>query len=76
MKSSEIKQRSNTKCCFKLGKTATETRGMLVRVYGDAASRKTVYKWLERFRGGAESTEAINAQVVRRLRQQRKTCRK
>jgi hypothetical protein len=31
---------------------------MLVRVYGDAAvSRKAVYMWFERFRGGAESTE-------------------
>jgi aminopeptidase N len=43
---------------FKLGKTATETHEMLVRVYGDAAvSRKAVYKWFEHFRGGAESTE-------------------
>jgi transposase len=31
---------------------------MLVRVYGGAAvSRETAYKWLERFRSGAESTE-------------------
>jgi histone-lysine N-methyltransferase SETMAR len=58
MESSEIEQRTNIKCCFKLGKTATGTHEMLVKVYGDAAvSRKTVYKWYERFRGGAESTE-------------------
>jgi transposase len=58
MESSEIEQRTNMTCCFKLGKTATETHEMVVRVYGDAAvSRKAVYKWRERFRGGAESAE-------------------
>jgi transposase len=58
MDSSKIEQRTNTEFCFKLGKTATETHEMLVRVYGDAAmSRKTVYKWFERFHGCAESTE-------------------
>jgi transposase len=47
------------KFCFKLGKTATETNEMFVRVYEDAAvSRKTVYQWFERFHGGAESTES------------------
>jgi hypothetical protein len=39
MQSSEIEQRTNTKCCLKLGKTATETHEMLVEVYGDAAMR-------------------------------------
>jgi transposase len=58
MESSEIEQRTNMIFCFKLGKTAIETHEMLVRVYGDAAvSGKAVYKWLERFRGGAESAE-------------------
>jgi hypothetical protein len=46
------------KFCFKLGKKATETHEMLVRVNGDAAlNRKTVHKWFERIHGGAESTE-------------------
>jgi hypothetical protein len=46
------------KCCFKLNKTAKETHEMTVRVCGDAAvSQQTVYKWFERFRGGAELTE-------------------
>jgi transposase len=50
--------KTNMTFCFKLGKTATEAYEMLVRVYGDAAvSRKAVYKWFERFRGRAESTE-------------------
>jgi hypothetical protein len=58
MESSEIEQRTNMKFCFKQGKMATETHEVLVRVYGDAAvSRKTAYKWFERFRVGAESTE-------------------
>jgi transposase len=58
MKSSEIEQRTNMKFCFKLGKTDTEAHEILVSVYGDAAvSRKVVYKWFERFRGGAESAE-------------------
>jgi hypothetical protein len=58
MESSEIEQRTNMKFCFKLGKTATETHEMLVGVYRDAAvGRRTVHKWSERFRGGAESTE-------------------
>jgi hypothetical protein len=79
MESSEIEQRTTMKCCFKLGKPTTETYEMLVRLYGDVAvSRKAVYKWFERFRCGAESTEdeQNNAQIVSRLRQEIKTCRK
>jgi hypothetical protein len=46
------------KFCFKLGKSATETHEILVEVYGDAAvTRKTVYKWSERFRSGSESID-------------------
>jgi transposase len=68
-----VRQRTSIKFCLKLGKTFSETHEILVWVYGDAAvSRKTVYKWLERFRGGAESTE----EEPRRLLQQMKTCRK
>jgi histone-lysine N-methyltransferase SETMAR len=45
------------KFCFKL-KSATETHEMLVEVYRDAAvTRKTVYKWSERFRSGFESID-------------------
>jgi transposase len=48
----------NLKFCFKLGKSGTETHEMLVEVYGDAAiTRKTVYKWSERFRSGSESID-------------------
>jgi hypothetical protein len=58
MESREIEQRTNKRFCFKLSKTATETHEMLVMVDGDAAaSRKAVYKWFERCRCAAESTE-------------------
>lgn len=62
---------------LKLGKMATETHEMFIRLYGDAAvSQKMVHKWFERFRGGAESMKMNNAQVIHRLRQQMKTCQK
>jgi transposase len=58
MESSDREQRVNMKCCFRLGKSATETHEMLVEVYGDAdVTRKTVYKWFERFRSGSESID-------------------
>jgi hypothetical protein len=43
MENNEIEQRTNMKFCFELGKRATETHEMLVRVYGDpAVSQKMV----------------------------------
>ena len=46
------------KFCFKLQKSAKETREILKLVYGDAAvTMKTVYKWFERFRKGCEPVE-------------------
>jgi hypothetical protein len=56
--SSEIKQRTNMKFCFELGKMATKTHEMLVRIIEDAgASQKTAHKWFERFHGGSELNE-------------------
>jgi transposase len=58
MERNDREQQVNMKFCFKLGTSATETYEMLVEVYGDAAvTRKTVYKWSERFRGGSESID-------------------
>ena len=52
-----MEQRTNIKFCHKLRKTATETREMLVQVYGrEAVSRKCVYDWFKRFRGGKVMT--------------------
>ncbi|GBN44030.1 hypothetical protein AVEN_61212-1 [Araneus ventricosus] len=50
-----MEQRVNIKFCFKLGKTATETHEVLVKVYGaDAVSEKCVFEWFKRFRDGEE----------------------
>ena len=55
---SVMEQRANIKFCYKLGKTVTETREMLVQVYErEAVSRKCVYDWLKSFREGKEMTE-------------------
>ncbi|KAJ4444890.1 hypothetical protein ANN_06688 [Periplaneta americana] len=55
---SAMEQRVNIKFCYKLGKTATETHGMLVQVYGkEAVTRKCVYEWFKRFREGKETIE-------------------
>ena len=46
------------KFCFKLGKTPPETHKMLVTVYADeAVTKKTVFKWFQRFQEGKESLE-------------------
>ncbi|KAJ4445043.1 hypothetical protein ANN_06842 [Periplaneta americana] len=51
-------QRANIKVCYKFGKAATETHGMLVQVYGrEAVSRKCVYEWFKRFLEGKETIE-------------------
>ena len=52
-----MEQRVNVKFCYTLGKTATETHGMLVQVYGtEAVSRKCVYDWFKGFSDGKETT--------------------
>ena len=53
-----MEQLENIKFCYKLGKTATETREIMVNVYGrEAVSRKCVYEWFKHFREGKETTE-------------------
>nr|CAH7720081.1 unnamed protein product [Callosobruchus chinensis] len=53
-----LEQRYAIKFCVKLGKTATETLGMLKDAYGDAAmSRSTVFEWHKLFREGRELVE-------------------
>ena len=50
-----LEQRYAIKFCVKLGKTATETLGMIRDAYGDAAiSRSTVFEWHKLFREGRE----------------------
>ena len=50
-----VEQRVNVKFCVKLGKFATETYGLLKKVYGDEClSRTRVFKWFKRFKVGRE----------------------
>jgi hypothetical protein len=45
----------DSKFCFKLGETPTETYEVLHNVYGDEAlSRSNVSEWLKRFKDGRE----------------------
>ncbi|GBN52869.1 hypothetical protein AVEN_87312-1 [Araneus ventricosus] len=50
-----MEQRVNIKFCFKLGRTATETREMLVKV--DAVNKKCVFEWFKRFRDEKEDVK-------------------
>ncbi|GBN64197.1 hypothetical protein AVEN_11778-1 [Araneus ventricosus] len=50
-----MEQRVNIKFCFKLGKKATETHEMLVKV--DAVSKKCVFEWFKCFRDGKEDVK-------------------
>ncbi|GBL76195.1 Putative uncharacterized protein FLJ37770 [Araneus ventricosus] len=53
-----MEQRVNIKFCLKLGKTATETHEMLVKVYGvDAVSKKCIFEWFKLFRDGKEDVK-------------------
>ncbi|GBM53981.1 hypothetical protein AVEN_18741-1 [Araneus ventricosus] len=73
-----MEQRVNIKFCFKLGRTATETHEMLLKV--DAVSKNCVFEWFKRFRDGKEdvkdeprssrpptSTSPDNIERVRRM---------
>ncbi|GBN31974.1 hypothetical protein AVEN_174299-1 [Araneus ventricosus] len=50
-----MEQRVNIKFCFKLGRTATETHEILVKV--GALSKKCVFEWFKRFRDGKENAK-------------------
>ena len=51
-----LEERYAIKFCFKLGKTATETYGMLQTAYGPSCmNRASVFEWHKRFKEGRES---------------------
>ncbi|XP_043285125.1 histone-lysine N-methyltransferase SETMAR-like [Venturia canescens] len=53
-----MEQRAAIKCCFKLGKSGSETYQMLKTAYGeDCLSRSKVFEWYGRFKNGRESLE-------------------
>ena len=51
-----LEERYAIKFCFKLGKNATETYGMLEITFGASSiNRASVFKWHKRFKEGRES---------------------
>ena len=56
MQSDTLEERYAIKFCFKLGKNATETYGMLQTAYGPSCmNRASVFEWHKRFKEGTES---------------------
>ena len=56
MQSDTLEERYTIKFCFKLGKNATETYGMLQTAFGASCmNRASVFKWHKRFKEGRES---------------------
>ena len=51
-----LEERYSIKVCFKLGKNATETNGMLQTAFGASCMNRTsVFQWRKRFKEGKES---------------------
>ena len=56
MQSDTLEERYAIKFCFKLGKNAAETHGMLQTAFGASCmNRATVFEWHKRFKEGRES---------------------
>ena len=56
MQSDTLEERYAIKFCFKLGKNATETYGMLQTAFGASwMNRASVFEWHKRFKEGRES---------------------
>ena len=56
MQSDTLEERYAIKFCFKLGKNATETYGMLQTAFGAyCMNRASVFEWHKRFKDGRES---------------------
>ena len=51
-----LEERHAIKFCFKFGKNATETYGMLQTAFGESfMNRASVFEWYKRFKEGRES---------------------
>ena len=56
MQSDTLEERYVIRLCFKLGKNATETYGMLQIAFGPSCMNQTsVFEWHKRFKEGSES---------------------
>ena len=61
-----LEQRYAIKFCFKLGKNATETYGMLHTAFGAfCMNRASVFEWHKRFKEGKESVRCGRSREVR-----------
>ena len=55
-----LEERYAIKFCFKLGKTATETYGILQTAYRPSCmNRSSVFQWHKRFKEGRESVRDV-----------------
>ena len=60
MQSDTLEERYAVKLCFKLGKNATETYGMLQTAFRTyCMNRAAVFEWHKRFKEGRESVRDI-----------------
>ena len=58
MQSDTLEERYAIKLCFKLGKDATETYGMLLIAFRPSCrNRASVFEWHKRFKEGRESVK-------------------
>ena len=58
MQSDTLEERYTIKFCFKLGKNATETYGMLQTAFGPyCINQASVFEWYKRFKEGRESVK-------------------
>ena len=58
MQSDTLEERYAIKCCFKLGKNATETSKMLQTAFGASCmNQASVLEWQKRFKEGRESVK-------------------
>ena len=67
MEKRNLEQRVAIKLCARLGETASETYGKIVKMHGDSAlSRAQVFRWHKEFKEGRESVEdeARNGRLV------------
>ena len=56
MQSDTLEERYAIKLCFKLGKNATETYGILQTAFGASCmNRASVFEWHKRFKEGRDS---------------------
>ena len=60
MQGGHLEERYAIKLCFKLGKNATETYGMLQTAFRPSCmNRASVFEWHKRFKEGTESDDKM-----------------